>query len=232
MISNKTFGRVAIVAQLLGIAACGSSGTSNATNPIDNTTGTTGTTTGGDPGPCGHESEKCCSSGALCGAGLTCSDQYCLVCGPPPSSAMGCTDVAMSGTASGGTAPGATPDNAHAANDGDVCTSWNYGSYGDANAFWQVDLGSAQSLQALTMWPKMTPADGDVTFRIQYKAAEADAFVDYPSATGLSMTLHDYHPWQTTFSPPITARFFRITIMNTPSFAALREVGLFTGCTP
>jgi hypothetical protein len=77
----------------------------------------------------------------------------------------------------------------------------------------------------------MTPADGEVTFRIQYKSADADAFVDYPSAAGLTMTLHDYHPWQTTFSPPITARFFRITILNTPSFAALREVGLFTQCT-
>jgi hypothetical protein len=124
------------------------------------------------------------------------------------------------------------PDNAHAVIDGDVCTSWNYGSYGDANAFWQVDLGSAQPLEALTLWPKMTPADGDVIFKVQYKAADADPFVDYPSAAGLTMTLHDYHPWQTTFSPPITARFFRITIVNGPSFAALREVGLFTGCTP
>jgi hypothetical protein len=122
------------------------------------------------------------------------------------------------------------PDNAHAVIDGDVCTSWNYGSYGDANAFWQVDLGSPQPLQALTMWPKMTPADGEVIFKIQYKAAEADPFSDYPGAAGLTMTLHDYHPWQTTFSPPITARFFRITIVNGPSFAALREVGLFTGC--
>jgi hypothetical protein len=115
--------------------------------------------------------------------------------------------------------------------DNDVCTSWNYGDYGNPNAFWQVDLGSARNLEALTLWPKMTPADGDVTFHIQYKSNDADPFVDYPSGTGLTLTLHDYHPWETMFAPAITARYFRVTIVNTPSFAALREVGLYTGCT-
>jgi hypothetical protein len=86
-------------------------------------------------------------------------------------------------------------------------------------------------LDALTFWPKMTPADGEVTFHIQYKMADGDAFTEYPSASGLTLTLHDYHPWQTTFTPPITARYVRITIVNTPSFAAIREVGLYTACT-
>jgi hypothetical protein len=138
----------------------------------------------------------------------------------------------MAGTATGAVSPGAMPDDAHKANDDDICTSWNYGNFGDPNAFWQVDLGSTQTLQSMTLWPKMTPADGDVALKIQYKAADADPFVDYPSGSGLTLTMHDYHPWQTTFDPPISARIFRITIVNTPSYAALREVGLYTGCTP
>ena len=181
---------------------------------------------------CGQEAERCCAAGALCGSGLTCSDEFCLTCGPAPASFAGCTNVATAGTATGSTAPGATPDDAHKAIDDDVCTSWNYGGYVDPNSSWQVDLGSAQTLQALTMWPKMTPADGDVTFHVQYKSADADPFVDYPSPAGLTLTMHDYHPWQTTFEPAITARIIRITFANTPSFPALREVGLYTGCTP
>lgn len=123
------------------------------------------------------------------------------------------------------------PDDPMKVIDNDVCTSWNYGDYGNANSFWQVDLGSAQMLDSLTLWPKMTPADGDVTFHLQYKVADSDAFTEYPSESGLTVTLHDYSPWQTTFTPAITARYFRVTIVNTPSFAALREVGLYTGCT-
>jgi hypothetical protein len=232
MISTKTLAcaALAVFAGLLNAAGCGGSDGSGATSATEKPTTTT-TTTGGDPASCGHEAEKCCSSGAPCGTGLTCSDEYCLTCGPAPASLAGCTNVALAGTATAGTTPGATPDDAHAVIDGNVCTSWNYGNYGDPNAFWQVDLGSAQAIQALTIWPKMTPADGSVTFRIQYKSAEADAFADYPNTDGLTMTLHDYHPWQTTFNPPLTARFFRITILGTPSFAALREVGLFTHCT-
>ena len=229
MISTRILGAVA-----LGQLAClgGCSSTSSTANAAGSTTGSTGTTTGGDPGPCGQEAERCCASGALCGAGLTCSDQYCLACGPAPASFMGCTDVATLGAASGATSPDAMPDDPQKAVDNDVCTSWNYGGYGDVNAYWQVDLGSAQMLQALTLWPKMTPADGEVAFRMQYKTTDTDSFADYPSTSGLTLTLHDYHPWQTTFDPPITARYFRITIVNTPSFAALREVGLYTGCTP
>ncbi len=230
MISTKIRANAALatvaLGQLFGTLGCGSSSSSGPSNA----NATPSTTTGGDPGMCGQEAEKCCSSGALCGSGLTCSDEYCLVCGPPPASFGGCTNVAMAGTATAGNSPGAMPDDPHAVIDGDVCTSWNYGNYGDANAFWQVDLGSPKPLQALTMWPKMTPADGEVVFHIQYKSADADAWTEYPSPEGLTMTLHDYHPWETTFSPPITARFFRITIVNTPSFAALREVGLFSGC--
>jgi F5/8 type C domain-containing protein len=233
MISSRVLGRV-VLGQLVCLGGCSSTSSSNNPGTTTGGTGSTGTrsTTGGDPGPCGQEAERCCASGALCGGGLSCSDEYCLACGPAPASFMGCTNVATLGTASGATSPGAMPDDAQKAIDNDVCTSWNYGSYGDANAYWQVDLGSADTLQALTLWPKMTPADGDVAFRVQYKTTDTDSFTDYPSASGLTLTLHDYHPWQTTFDPPITARYFRITIVNTPSFAALREVGLYTGCTP
>jgi hypothetical protein len=231
MISTRTFGSIAFV-YLICLAGCSGSGSSG--DPGGAGVTPTTTTTGGNPGACGHAAEVCCASGALCGGGLTCSDQYCLACGPAPMPAnlKGCTNVAAQGTATANTAPGTTADDAHAVIDGDVCTPWNYGDYGNANAWWQVDLGSARSLQALTMWPKMTPADGDVLFRIQYKSAEGDAFTDYQSASGITLMLHDYQPWQTTFDPPIMARFFRITIVNTPSFAALREVALYSGCTP
>ena len=222
MVSTRILG-----AWALGLLLAGCSSTSS------NGTATTGTGTGGGvpTGPCGGEAERCCSSGDLCGAGLTCSDEYCLACGPAPAMLTGCSNVATTGAATGATSPGAPPDDAAKVVDNDVCTSWNYGDYGNPSAFWQVDLGSVQNLESLTLWPKMTPADGDVTFHIQYKANDADPFTDYPSGTGLTLTLHDYHPWETMFTPAIAARYFRVTIVNTPSYAALREVGLYTGCT-
>ncbi len=227
MISTRILGAI-----VLGHVVCLGACSSNSSGGGASTTGGS-STTGGDPATCGKEAEHCCtSSSTLCGGGLTCSDEFCLTCGPPPASLNGCTNVATAGTATGAAFPGTMPDDAHKANDDDICTSWNYGNYGDANASWQVDLGSAQTLQSMTLWPKMTPADGDVALKIQYKAADADPFVDYPSSSGLTLTMHDYHPWQTTFDPPISARIFRITIVNTPSFAALREVALYTGCTP
>jgi F5/8 type C domain len=229
MISTRTFGGI-VLGQLVLIAGCSSSGDPNAGGSSTVTGGVVNTGTGGDPGPCGGEAQKCCSTGALCQAGLTCSDEFCLVCGPPPASFMGCTNVAAGQPATATTAPGAMPDDPAKVVDNDICTSWNYGNFGEPAANWQVDLGTVQTLESLTLWPKMTPGDGEVSFRLQFKAAEADAFSDYPSSSGLTLTLHDYHPWQTTFSPPISARYFRVSIVSGPSYAALREVGLYTGC--
>ena len=144
---------------------------------------------------------------------------------------MGCTNVATAAMATAAvSADAGDPDDPRMAIDDDVCTSWNYGDYGSPSSYWQVDLGSAYPLDGLTVWPKMTPSDGEVSLLVQYKVDEAAAFSAYPSEAGLTLTMHDYQPWQTTFSPPLTARFFRITIARTPSFAALREVGLYTGC--
>jgi hypothetical protein len=183
--------------------------------------------------PCGQQGQTCCSSGALCSAGLTCSDEYCLGCGPAPAYFAGCTNVASGSgvVASVGVSPGGgPPDDPRPVVDQNVCTSWNYGNYGDENAFWEVDLGQVVRLDALTIWPKMTPADGRVRLSIQHRSSSTDAWASYPTTDGLSLTLHDYQPWETPFDPPLYARFFRITIVDTPSFAALREVGLFTGC--
>jgi len=235
MISTRTFGALALGQFIL--AGCGNStpsqgtpggGTAGATT---STSSTTSTTTGGNPGVCGNQAERCCSSGTLCGPGLTCSDEFCLACGPAPASSMGCVNVATTATATAAVlADAGTPDEPRMALDDDVCTSWNYGDYGSAGAYWQADLGSAYPLDELTVWPKMTPADGEVSLLLQYKVNEADAFTSYPSDAGITLTMHDYHPWQTIFSPALTARFFRITIVKTPSFAALREVGLYTSC--
>jgi hypothetical protein len=147
---------------------------------------------------------------------------------------VGCTNVVIGGgsvVATAATSPDAgPPDDPKNVIDNDVCTPWNYGSYGNENAYWQVDLGRAYTLDALTIWPKMTPAQGNVRLLIQYKVNEADAFTPYLGADGMVLQLYDYQPWQAAFDPAISARFFRITIVDTPSFAALREVGLYTGC--
>ncbi len=190
-----------------------------------------GDTTGGEPGPCGNVAEPCCMSGTLCSTGLTCSDQYCFTCAPAPAMFGGCTDVVVGGTATSGVDPGGVADDPTKALDDNVCTSWNYGNYGDPNAYWQVDLGASYPIDSLTLWPKMTPAEGGVQFLLQYKVNDADPFSAYPSPDGLFRTLYDYQPWQVAFDPPISMRFFRITFQGTPSFAALREVGLYTGCT-
>jgi hypothetical protein len=153
-----------------------------------------------------------------------------LQCGAPAAPSKSCTEVAHGAAATAGSFDSSTPDDPAKVVDGDVCTSWNYGSYADANSRWQVDLGRAYSLDAMTLWPKMTPADGTVQFLIEYKAAAADAYTPWPTAGGLALTLHDYSPWQTTFSPAINARYIRITVQGTPSFVALREVALYTGC--
>jgi hypothetical protein len=138
--------------------------------------------------------------------------------------------VARGATSTAGSFGSDPPDDPQKVVDDDVCTSWNYGSYADAGSFWQVDLGQSYAVSALLLWPKMTPAEGTVQFLIEYKAAAADPYVAWPTSAGIALTLYDYQPWQTTFAPPINARYFRITIQGTPSFAALREVALYAGC--
>src|SRR4051812_20338074 len=151
MISTRTLGALTFCQLLL--AACGNSTMSQGTPPAGQT-GATGTTTGGDPGQCGNQAEHCCSSGALCGSGLTCSDEFCLACGPAPASSMGCTNVATMATATAAASAAAgAPDDPRTAVDDDVCTSWNYGDYGNAGSYWQADLGSAYPLDGLTVWP-------------------------------------------------------------------------------
>jgi hypothetical protein len=188
------------------------------------------------PGPCSGEGQLCCNSGSLCAMGLTCSGEYCLRCGPAPAPLPSCTNVATAGD-DGSTIPTAAfypgsgpPEDPRRVIDDDVCTSWNYGNYGDPNAFWQVELDRSYAIEALTLWPKMTPATGRVQFLIQHKVNEGDAWTAYPTPDGLAFTLYDYQPWQTTFQPPVTARYVRITIQGTPSFASLREVGLYANC--
>jgi len=202
-----------------GTAGTGATGGSNGTGPAVIT-----------PAICGGQGEHCCASGELCISGLSCSDEYCLKCGPVPLPSAGCTNVARGGATTAGSFGTGPADDPAKVVDGDVCTSWNYGSYADANTRWQVDLGHATELDALSLWPKMTPAEGTVQFLVEYKAAEGDAYTAWPTSGGLALTLYDYKPWQTTFSPAITARYFRITIQGTPSFAALREVALYSGC--
>jgi hypothetical protein len=182
------------------------------------------------PEVCGAQGQRCCTTGTLCASGLSCSDEYCLRCGAPPAPSSGCTNVARGGATTAGSFGTGAPDDSTKVVDGDVCTSWNYGSYADTGSRWQVDLGRSYDLEALTLWPKMTPAEGTVQFLIEHKAGESDGYVPWPTSGGLALTLYDYKPWQTTFSPAITARYFRITIQGTPSFAALREVALYTSC--
>jgi hypothetical protein len=238
MTATKSLGAIALAAGT--IVGCGGND-SAAVAPASTTPTTTSTTTTGSgdggatadnvtPAVCGGQGQHCCATGALCGSGLTCSDEYCLACGAPPAPSKTCTEVAHGAAASAGSFDRGAPDDPSKVVDGNVCTSWNYGSYADANSKWQVDLGRVYTLDALTLWPKMTPADGTVQFLVEYKAAEADAYAPWPTSGGLALTLHDYTPWQTTFSPPISARYFRITVQGTPSFVALREVALYTGC--
>lgn len=220
MISMKTFGVFAVC-----VVGCGSPKATTATGtPTTTTTGTGGTM------PCGNSAERCCTTGELCAAGLTCSDEFCLACGPAPVSTPECVNVAPDGTASAAISVGDTFVESRFGNDNDICTPWNYNNFGNADSYWQVDLGAEVVLDRMTVWPKMTPSDGQVSLLIQYKVNDADAFIDYPTAGGITLTMYDYQPWQTVFAPALTARFFRITITASPSYAALREVGLYTNC--
>src|SRR3954469_20314598 len=209
MVSIKVVG--AMVLGMGAIAGCG--GDDSATAAAGGPAGTGGSSVSDPavitPAVCGGQGQHCCASGTLCNSGLSCSDEYCLRCGPAPGPSAGCTNVARgAATTAGSFGTGPADDPAKVVDD-DVCTSWNYGSYADANTRWQVDLGHPTQLEALTLWPKMTPAEGTVQFLVEYKAGEGDAYVAWPTSGGLALTLYDYQPWQSTFSPAITARYFR-----------------------
>src|SRR3954470_773383 len=108
MIRTKAFGAIAL-SHLIGIAACGNSSNSN------NNAQAGTDTTGGGTGMCGTEATHCCAAPAqACGGGLTCSDEFCLTCGPAPASFMGCTNVATTGSATAASAEeGGAPDDPH-----------------------------------------------------------------------------------------------------------------------
>jgi len=185
---------------------------------------------------CGAPKEPCCAQGAICasdsGATLTCSVDFCLNCSDVPAFAPGCTNVALTGvvTAQREVLP---DDAAIHANDGNVCTAWSSADYADirdsgvTGTFLQIDLMTSYTLNSMTFWIKSTPNDANVTLKFEY-STDGVTWMPWQSPTGFSRLLHDNDPWITPFEPPITARYFKVTFLSSPSYIAMRELALFS----
>jgi hypothetical protein len=182
-------------------------------------------------GPCGRSGEGCCPGPDACEIGLTCSDQFCLTCGAPPVPHEGCSNVALGALASAQQTYAGNP--LAALNDNDVCVAWGSGDYPDiegsaVRGTWlELDLLEPKTLDAMSFWVKQTPASAEVTLTFAY-STDGETWTAWPTEAGVSKPLEDNAPWALDFVPAITARFFKITFVKSPSFVSMRELALYS----
>ncbi len=105
--------------------------------------------------------------------------------------------------------------------DGNVCNVWN-GAY--VPAWWQIDLGSPQSIRGLVVIACMTPATGLVKHEIQTSMDGSNFTTRY--TYNKSMTVDNIYTFD--FGSNIVSRYVRIDTTLSPSWVCWKEIAVFT----
>ena len=230
---------------LLGLAACGESGGTATAGVVSTDTAADASdarsvvpssekeAAAAGAAPCGHQAERCCAEGALCGAGLTCSDEFCLACGPRRLRSL---DVPMSLRAQSRLPAGFTRPEAswvrRTRSSTTTCVPLGItATTATRTRSSRSNLGAVTTLDGVTLWPKMTPADGRVRLSLRYRARPQVLGARTHAGRVGAHPSQELCPLASGVRAGALGALLPVsTIIETPSFAALREVSLYAHC--